>query len=205
MTKTFKILAALLTYPTAEIQEAVDDFLPLLKEEGLLPAAFLKRLDPIITEYRERIKRCNPVGAFGNDQIAIANWMYCHADDDYAKQRGNELIGTFGYMAGQTVEISEAYPANNYNALGLLGSLRPDPNAPGDSKKLPASGLCFGDPKALIKTISRWADAGADHLIFMVQAREHLPQADVLASLRMFAEEVMPHFAESKTYVAVNT
>ncbi|QJB70306.1 nitrate reductase molybdenum cofactor assembly chaperone [Parasphingorhabdus halotolerans] len=54
MTKTFKILAALLTYPTAEIQEAVDDFLPLLKEEGMLPAAFVKRLNPIIAEYRER-------------------------------------------------------------------------------------------------------------------------------------------------------
>lgn len=54
MTKTFKILAAMLTYPTAEIQEAVDDFLPLLKEEALLPPAFVKRLNPIITEYRER-------------------------------------------------------------------------------------------------------------------------------------------------------
>ena len=54
MTKTFKILAALLTYPTAEIQEAVPDFLPLLKEESLLPAAFVKRLQPLITEYQER-------------------------------------------------------------------------------------------------------------------------------------------------------
>lgn len=54
MTKTFKILAALLTYPTVEIQEAVDDFLPLLKEEALLPAVFVKRLSPLITEYRER-------------------------------------------------------------------------------------------------------------------------------------------------------
>ncbi len=54
MTKTFKILAALLTYPTAEIQEAVDDFLPLLKEEALLTAPFIKRLKPLIAEYRER-------------------------------------------------------------------------------------------------------------------------------------------------------
>lgn len=54
MTKTFKILAALLTYPTAEIQEAVPDFLPLLKEEALVPAAFIKRLKPLITEYQER-------------------------------------------------------------------------------------------------------------------------------------------------------
>ncbi len=54
MTRTFKILAVLLTYPTAEIQEAAEDFLPLLKEEALLPAAFVKRLKPLIAEYRER-------------------------------------------------------------------------------------------------------------------------------------------------------
>lgn len=54
MTKTFKILAALLTYPTAEIKEAVDDFLPLLKEESLVSGPFVKKLNPLITEYRER-------------------------------------------------------------------------------------------------------------------------------------------------------
>ena len=54
MTKTFKILAALLTYPSAEICEVAEDFVPLLKEESLLPAPFVKRLGGIITEYRER-------------------------------------------------------------------------------------------------------------------------------------------------------
>ena len=52
--RTFRVFAALLTYPTAEIQEAVPDFLPLLEEEKLLPSAFVKRLRPLITEYRER-------------------------------------------------------------------------------------------------------------------------------------------------------
>ncbi|NNC71279.1 MAG: nitrate reductase molybdenum cofactor assembly chaperone [Sphingomonadaceae bacterium] len=54
MTKTFKIFAALLTYPTAEIQEAVDDFLPLLKEEALRSLVFVEPLQPLIAEYRER-------------------------------------------------------------------------------------------------------------------------------------------------------
>jgi nitrate reductase delta subunit len=54
MTKTFKVLAALLTYPTAEIQEAAGDFLPALEEEGLISAALRKRLRPIVAEYRER-------------------------------------------------------------------------------------------------------------------------------------------------------
>ncbi len=170
----------------------------------ILSISDVERNIPRIKEYRERIKRCQPVGSFVNDQVAIANWLYCHADDDYAKAKGDELISTFGYMAGQTIEVSEAYPANNYTAIGLLSSLRPDPNAPGDQKKPPASGLCFGNPKTLIETIKRWEAAGADHLVFMIQAREHLAQKDVLDSLRLFAKEVMPHFSDAPMSAAVN-
>jgi alkanesulfonate monooxygenase SsuD/methylene tetrahydromethanopterin reductase-like flavin-dependent oxidoreductase (luciferase family) len=164
----------------------------------ILSIADVERVAPRIAEYRKRISTCEPVGEFVNDQVAIANWMYCHEDGDYATEKGNELISTFGYMAGQTVEISEAYPANNYTALGLLGSLRPDPNAPDAGKKPPASGLCFGDPKHLVETIRRWEAAGVDQIIFMLQAREHLPQQDVLASLRLFARDVMPHFSDRR-------
>lgn len=167
----------------------------------ILSIADVERNIPRIQEYRERIKHCQPVGSFVNDQVAIANWLYCHPDNELARRKGDELITTFGYMAGQTIEVSEAYPANNYSALGLLGSLRPDPNAPGDAKKPPASGLCFGDPAALIETIGRWQAAGADHLLFMIQAREHLAQNEVLDSLRLFAREVMPHFSTSKAAV----
>jgi alkanesulfonate monooxygenase SsuD/methylene tetrahydromethanopterin reductase-like flavin-dependent oxidoreductase (luciferase family) len=127
--------------------------------------------------------------------------MYCHPDDAHARRTGEELIGIFGYMAGQTVEISEAYPANNYAALGLLGVLRPDPNAPDDAKKPPATGLCFGSPAALIDTVARWEAAGADQLVFMIQAREHLAQTDVLDSLRLFARDVMPHFSTQRQAV----
>lgn len=170
----------------------------------ILSISDVERNVPRIQEYREHIKTCEPVGEFINDQVAIANWMYCHEDSEHAKQKGNELIGTFGYMAGQTVEISEAYPANSYKALGLLGSLRQDPNAPGDRKNPPASGLCFGDPATIIDTVKRWEEAGADQIIFMVQAREHLPQEEVLKSMRLFAKEVMPHFSEDKTSVAAS-
>jgi hypothetical protein len=129
--------------------------------------------------------------------------MYCHPDDALAKQRGEELVSTFGYMAGQTVEVSEAYPASNYTALGLLGSLRADPNAPGDHKPV-SSGLCFGNPAAIVDTCKRWEAAGTDQLVFMIQAREHLPQQDILDSLRLFGREVMPHFSQTRRPVAVN-
>ena len=167
----------------------------------ILSIADVERNVPRIAAYRDRITRCNPVGAFVNDQIAIANWLYCHPDNDFAKQRGEEMVGIFGYMAGQTVEVSEAYPANNYTAIGLLGSLRADPNAPGDQKPL-SSGLCFGNPSTVLDTCRRWEAAGTDQLVFMIQAREHLPQQAVLDSLRLFSQDVMPHFASSQRAVA---
>ena len=133
------------------------------------------------------------------------SYLFCNENGDLAKQKGQELINNFSYMAGQTVEISEAYPANNYKALGLLGSLRPDPNAPHEKKKPPSSGLCLGNPKDIIETIKRWELAGVDQLIFMVQAREHLDQKDVLTSLRLFGSEVMPCFSSGKTDLAMSS
>ena len=171
----------------------------------ILSISDVERNIPRIQEYRKRVRKCRPVGSFVNDQVAIANWMYCNKDGDLAKKKGQELINNFSYMAGQTVEISEAYPANNYKALGLLGSLRPDPNAPDEKKKPPSSGLCLGNPKDIIETIKRWESAGVDHLIFMVQAREHLDQEDVLTSLRLFGSEVLPYFRSGKTGLAMNS
>ena len=54
MIRTFKVISALLSYPTAEIQEAIDDFLPVLREEALASAPLCKLMTPLIEEYRER-------------------------------------------------------------------------------------------------------------------------------------------------------
>ena len=56
----------------------------------------------------------------------------------------------------------------------------------------------------IIDTCKRWEAAGADQLVFMIQAREHLPQADILESLRLFGREVMPHFSQQRRPRAVN-
>ena len=41
----------------------------------ILSIADVERNVPRIAAYRDRITRCHPVGAFVNDQIAIANWL----------------------------------------------------------------------------------------------------------------------------------
>jgi nitrate reductase delta subunit len=50
MTKTFKVLSALLTYPTAETQQAAGDMRVALAAEALLPAAVARAVDALIGE-----------------------------------------------------------------------------------------------------------------------------------------------------------
>jgi alkanesulfonate monooxygenase SsuD/methylene tetrahydromethanopterin reductase-like flavin-dependent oxidoreductase (luciferase family) len=159
---------------------------------------------PRFAAYRERIKTCEPVGGFINNRIAAVNWLFCHQDGDYARSMMAKQLHAFSSMAAQTVEISQAYPSNNYGALGLLGQLRGDPND--DATKPSPDGLCAGTPAELVETIKGWEAAGADEMIFMINSREVIPQAEVLASLDLFSREVMPHFQKAgiKTKVLQN-
>ncbi|HEY5623801.1 MAG TPA: nitrate reductase molybdenum cofactor assembly chaperone [Gammaproteobacteria bacterium] len=54
MTRTFKVLSALLSYPTVEIQEAMGDCLPALEQENLVPAPFYGDITRLIADYRDR-------------------------------------------------------------------------------------------------------------------------------------------------------
>lgn len=54
MAKTFKILSALLAYPTVEIQAASCDFGKILSDEALIPVEHLPGLNTLIEEYRTR-------------------------------------------------------------------------------------------------------------------------------------------------------
>ncbi len=51
MSKTFKALSALLTYPTAELQQAVGKIGAAIDAERLLPGRIRDRLQPLLTEF----------------------------------------------------------------------------------------------------------------------------------------------------------
>ena len=57
-----------------------------------------------------------------------------------------------------------------------------------------SEGIGVGDPDRLIGVIKRWEDIGITGINFLLNASETIPQEEVLASLRLFAAEVMPKF-----------
>jgi nitrate reductase delta subunit len=53
MAKTFKVLSALLSYPTAELQAAATEFADVLESEGLMPEPDRQALAPLIAQIAE--------------------------------------------------------------------------------------------------------------------------------------------------------
>jgi alkanesulfonate monooxygenase SsuD/methylene tetrahydromethanopterin reductase-like flavin-dependent oxidoreductase (luciferase family) len=58
--------------------------------------------------------------------------------------------------------------------------------------------MCIGNPEDLIKTLKSWEGTGIDCVNFLLNANETVPQEEVLASLELFASQVMPKFKSAE-------
>ena len=154
-----------------------------------------------IAEYRRRIRSCEPVGAFVNEQVNTVNFLYCHEDREAGIKTGQRHAGTFNYLAAQLLAAREAYPTRSYPSLGLLPQLRQEVAGPGESGGVP-EGLCIGDPERIAEVVKNWESVGVDRINFLLNTIETIPQAEVLESMRLFASEVMPKFQAASTEVA---
>ena len=147
-----------------------------------------------VKAYRKVLANCDPVGAI-NDQVATVNFLFCHEDNAIGQKTGLRLSGTFGYAAAQLVSAREVYASPSYGSFGLLPQVRRQSAVPGEMPG-PPPGLAVGDPKRITEVLKNWESTGIDCVNFLLNALETVPQAEVLASMRLFAKEVMPHFKE---------
>ena len=148
-----------------------------------------------IEGYRKRIQWCDPVGEFVNEQVNTVSFLYCHEDDEKGVKTGQRMAGTFNYLSEQTLATRQAFPTPSYLSPGLLYQLRQESTS-GPEGKVP-QGLTIGDPHRVAEAVRSWEAAGVDRINFLLNVHETVPQEDVLASMRLFAKEVMPQFAQT--------
>jgi alkanesulfonate monooxygenase SsuD/methylene tetrahydromethanopterin reductase-like flavin-dependent oxidoreductase (luciferase family) len=163
---------------------------------GVAAASFAEQ-ERRTKDYRRRIQLCDPVGAV-NNRVATLNFLYCHAEAQRAVAVGLPMLGMFGVLNAHLLPTREAYPTRAYQSLAALAP-RPstDEGSPGERRPVP-DGIAIGDPAQVIAAIQRWEAIGVDAINFIVNTAEVIPQHDVLDSLRLFAREVMPRFAETR-------
>jgi alkanesulfonate monooxygenase SsuD/methylene tetrahydromethanopterin reductase-like flavin-dependent oxidoreductase (luciferase family) len=153
---------------------------------GALAFAFV---DPVEAakwagEYYEIIKsdQCVPIGHAVNANIAMATGFSVHHDEAEAIRRGQEGFQYFGYALGHHYVYGEHTPSitNVWERFQRARDALP-----------PAIGNGIGTPAQLIERLKQYQDVGVDQVIFIQQAGRNT-HADIIASLELFAAEVMP-------------
>jgi alkanesulfonate monooxygenase SsuD/methylene tetrahydromethanopterin reductase-like flavin-dependent oxidoreductase (luciferase family) len=148
-------------------------------------------------EYFRRIEQCDPVSSVVTKEVTTLNFLYCHEDPKTAARTGMGMVGTFGLANSHLMWTREAYPTRAYQSLANLAPKTDTARTggPGDRFGIP-EGICVGDPDIIVAALKRWESIGLTGINFLVNAMECVPQEQVLASMRLFAQEVMPHFRE---------
>jgi alkanesulfonate monooxygenase SsuD/methylene tetrahydromethanopterin reductase-like flavin-dependent oxidoreductase (luciferase family) len=146
-----------------------------------------------IAAYRAAIKRAEPAGAFVHEQVAGFSLTLCLDDAQEAQEVGGpaalwymgSLHSLFEPWRGRTVAGYEYYPELERRATERAGSSL--------AELLNDGTFCIGDPQQCVATIRRYAEAGVDQLICLMQAGR-IPHEKIVRSIELFAEKVMPAF-----------
>jgi alkanesulfonate monooxygenase SsuD/methylene tetrahydromethanopterin reductase-like flavin-dependent oxidoreductase (luciferase family) len=143
-----------------------------------------------VSDYYETFKtECVPIGHAVNPNIAVVSGFSCHEDADEAMRRGLDGFRFFAYALGHFYIYGEHQPGRTDVWQRFEQARDKMPTTKGAST--------IGTPDQLRESLSIYADAGVDQVIFIQQGgrNEH---EHICESLQLFADKVMPQFKENE-------
>jgi alkanesulfonate monooxygenase SsuD/methylene tetrahydromethanopterin reductase-like flavin-dependent oxidoreductase (luciferase family)/putative sterol carrier protein len=162
-----------------------------------------------VAEYRGIIasERCVPAGFAVNPRVAVVLPMMCHSDEAEAIERGIDGAHFFGYSLAHYYVFGDHRPGrtNIYeefeqrrDEVGFARSVIRAEDAPLGVRVL-QQGLgslrgAIGTPDQIRDLCRRYAVAGVDQVIFVLQAGRNRHE-HICESLETFGAEVLPEFA----------
>ncbi len=146
-----------------------------------------------VTAYREAVANSHPTAYQRTDHFASTPVALCLDDDRAACNHGLRAARFFSralelYYYGQKRPIGELPISRDFlspRELEAAMDFRNDDDA--------LEMLVVGDPVHCRESVSRFADAGVDELILIMQMGT-LSHEMVMESIRTFGENVLPHF-----------
>jgi alkanesulfonate monooxygenase SsuD/methylene tetrahydromethanopterin reductase-like flavin-dependent oxidoreductase (luciferase family) len=153
-----------------------------------------------LKRYKERITDPgNLVGKSINNAVAPATLMYCAEDARKALDMGAVAALWYGAQTAKLFAPWAGKEVAGYEYYGQLANdpefvarfLRPLEDAMNDEYSL------IGTPDKVAEGVQAYVDIGADQIICLIQAGR-IPHEDIMSSLRLFGEEVMPRFLVSR-------
>ncbi|MFQ5933892.1 MAG: LLM class flavin-dependent oxidoreductase [Dehalococcoidia bacterium] len=141
----------------------------------------------MVKDYYDTFKKeCRPIGQAVNPNIAMVDYMMCHEDEKEAKARGDEGFLFFNYALSHYYMHGTHVPGQ----FDVWDDFKK--NAPKEDE---GPSRAVGNPDQVRKHMEMFEEAGADQVVFTLQAgrnrHEHICEA-----LELFGEQVLPEFKE---------
>jgi len=170
---------------------------------GVLSFGFIAPgfLEGAIDSYRQALREAQPVGEFVNAQFAATTIAVVAPTDKEALEYGRPAAQFFqdsiNVLFVPWAGKKDAPPSYQfYVGLAQLIEERRRQQGDGEDRFMEAwerGALCIGSPERARRIVQKYAEAGIDQLIFLVQAGR-LPHQKVMQTIRLLGEEVIPHF-----------
>ncbi|MGE0880510.1 MAG: LLM class flavin-dependent oxidoreductase [Acidimicrobiia bacterium] len=144
----------------------------------------IQELEPVIHAYKTTIPNAEPIGAFVNDNVMVTTGAYVAEDPKQAI--ATATLPYSGYLGANVYRYHDTFPHPAH--IPQWPERLPDPT-PEAIPVMHEMGMICGDPDHALKQCRRWADAGADQLVFGVGSAPH---ESTLEMIRLMGEYVIP-------------
>src|SRR5215211_5589736 len=153
---------------------------------------------------------CVPAGFAVNPNVTVVLPMMLHEDEAEAIERGIDGAHFFGYSLAHYYGMGRHRPGRtnlwdeflaNRDAKGFARAIV-TPDAAPLAVKIMQHGMgslrgAIGTPQQVTDLVSRYEAVGVDQIVFVMQAGPNKHE-HICESVELFAEEVMPRFADGR-------
>jgi alkanesulfonate monooxygenase SsuD/methylene tetrahydromethanopterin reductase-like flavin-dependent oxidoreductase (luciferase family) len=146
----------------------------------------LDATEKTVKAYKAAIARAEPVGAFVNDNLLVANGINWVAEDrDVARRQF--LEGGVGYHFSQVYRYHDTFPRPE--GFPVWPERMPDPDEAALDHFIDIGAAIVGDPDDALAQVKRWEATGADQFVVL---RGTKTKEQCLETLRLLGEHVIP-------------
>jgi alkanesulfonate monooxygenase SsuD/methylene tetrahydromethanopterin reductase-like flavin-dependent oxidoreductase (luciferase family) len=166
------------------------------------------RVRQLMAVYQEALQTAPVTGAMPTRRAALMTAGYCHEDPQVVAQRGTELIGWYLEQQRERARlvwrdydpttVPTDYQGYYARDQRLANGPHPGELTPQEVREQGTS-FCVGTPADCIRFLERYEALGIEE-VFLLCAIGPAQHQEVLHTMRLFGEQVIPHF-QAKEHV----
>jgi alkanesulfonate monooxygenase SsuD/methylene tetrahydromethanopterin reductase-like flavin-dependent oxidoreductase (luciferase family) len=146
-------------------------------------------LAPLIEVYKKTIEKAEPVGEFVNNNVMVTSQMLCLEDGQRARDISVNM--TSRYQNSLVFHYLDTFPSPP--GIPEWPDLIPEPTPAELDADIQAGNVCIGTPEEVDKAVKRYADCGADQLVFGMLSTT-MPIETAIEATETFGKHIIPAY-----------